>query len=207
MDVMAIESFAEKLNTEYRAPPVDINAGSEFNIFPEKGTRTISWPNQFRAVLGRVMLDQWRNRSMLYMQLAQTVVIGIFLGLTFLRIGTSNASQIRRRRLMFFCVINQGIFGALMAINAFPSERALVLRERASGMYRASAYFFAKLFGDAIGQLVGPWLFTCIVYFMVGLNPTPGKFFIFGSIMMLSNLCAVSLALAVRNREVPMCPL
>lgn len=33
----------------------------------------------------------------------------------------------------------------LQTVNSFPSERALVLRERAAGTYYVSAYFMAKV--------------------------------------------------------------
>ena len=35
----------------------------------------------------------------------------------------------------------QGVFGAMTVINSFPSERLLVLRERAAGTYYVSAYY------------------------------------------------------------------
>lgn len=38
---------------------------------------------------------------------------------------------------MWSCIVNQGIYGTLSAVNSFPKERALCLRERASGMYCA----------------------------------------------------------------------
>ena len=47
----------------------------------------------------------------------------------------------------------QGIFGALSVINTFPSERVLVLRERAAGTYSASAYFVAKSSVDLVMQV------------------------------------------------------
>lgn len=46
----------------------------------------------------------------------------------------------KRQAVLFFCVINQGIFASLQTINSFPSERALALRERAAGTYHVSAY-------------------------------------------------------------------
>lgn len=106
MDVMAVDSVAEKLIKVYHAPDVDINLGNDVTVIPEV-SRQVPWSKQFSTVLGRVLTDQWRNRHMVYMQLAQTAIIAIFFGLTFLQIGTTNASQIRRRRLIFFAIINQ----------------------------------------------------------------------------------------------------
>lgn len=69
--------------------------------------------------------------------------------------------------VLFFAVINQGVFGALQTINSFPSERLLSLRERASGMYYASAYFLAKSTAEMIVQGIVPWVFSVTIYFMV----------------------------------------
>ena len=113
----------------------------------------------------------------------------------------------------------QGVFGALAVINSFPGERALTLRERASGMYYASgaawcrggtarlrpctlslqpatrpscwhstaappfvalaAYYLAKSTAEAALYVVAPLAFSCIAYWMVGLQvraePTPRR--------------------------------
>jgi type IV secretory pathway TrbL component len=45
------------------------------------------------------------------------------------------------------------LIGALTTINSFPGERMLALRERASGTYLASAYFFASKFVIVIFSL------------------------------------------------------
>jgi ATP-binding cassette subfamily G (WHITE) protein 2 len=99
--------------------------------------------------------------------------------------------------VLFFCVINQGIFAALVVINSFPSERLLVLRERAAGTYYASAYFLAKVTAEVLLQLPIPVLFSAIVYWLVGLQASAAKFFIFCGFMVLCNMAATSLALMV----------
>ena len=57
-----------------------------------------------------------------------------------MQIGNEQVSVNKRQAVLFFCVINQGIFASLQTINSFPSERALALRERAAGTYHVSAY-------------------------------------------------------------------
>ncbi len=69
----------------------------------------------------------------------------------------------------------QGVFGALIQINSFPSERALSLRERAAGMYYASSYFLAKTTAETIVQLIIPIFFSCTVYWLVGFQPIAGR--------------------------------
>jgi hypothetical protein len=55
--------------------------------------------------------------------------------------------------------------------HSFPLERSLILRERAAGTYRVSAYFLAKYLADFFTQVPAPIIFSCIVYPVVGLSP------------------------------------
>jgi ATP-binding cassette subfamily G (WHITE) protein 2 len=93
--------------------------------------------------------------------------MGILIGTVFLRIGNTQRSIVRREPVLFFCCINQGVFGALTVINSFPVERTLTLRERASGTYFASAYFIAKILSDMIVQLPIPIIFVCLIFELI----------------------------------------
>jgi hypothetical protein len=48
-------------------------------------------------------------------------------------------------------------------------------RERAAGTYYSSAYFLAKMTADMVFQLPMPIIFSCIVYFLIGLQPLGGS--------------------------------
>ena len=68
-----------------------------------------------------------------------------------------------------------GMFGALTTINSFPGERALSLRERQAGTYYTSSYFLAKITAETLVQIPQPIIFSCIVYFLIGLQPEASK--------------------------------
>jgi len=123
--------------------------------------------------------------------------MAILIGTVYLKIGNGQESTIRRSPALFFCAINQGVFGALMVINSFPVERALTLRERASGTYFASAYFMAKILTEIIVQLPVPILFSCTVYFLIGFQVAAGKFFLFMLFMVLCSVTSTSIALMI----------
>ena len=82
---------------------------------------------------------------------------------------------VRSINIQIFVFHTQGIFGALIQINSFPSERLLSLRERAAGTYYASAYFLAKTTAETVTQIVIPIFFSVTVYFLVGFQPLAGK--------------------------------
>jgi ATP-binding cassette subfamily G (WHITE) protein 2 len=122
--------------------------------------------------------------------------MAVLVGTVFLQIGNDQLSVVKRTPVLFFCVVNQGVFGALMMINSFPAERVLVLREREAGTYNVSAYFMSKLVAD-IPNVLCPILFSVIVYWLVGLQKDAGKFFLFTFFMVLCTLAATSYALMI----------
>lgn len=144
-------------------PPLDIDLNMgvnkrivQMNDMPLHPT----WFTQVGILLERTFQEQFRQKSIIITSIIQTIVIGILIGLVYLRIGTTQTSIVRREPSLFFCAVNQGIFGALMVINSFPVERALTLRERAAGTYYASAYFIAKIIAEILIQLPIPIIFV-----------------------------------------------
>ena len=70
-------------------------------------------------------------------------------------------------------------------------------RERAAGTYYSSAYFLSKILVETLFQLPAPIVFSAITYFLVGLQLSAAKFFIFTAFMVLCSFAATSLALMV----------
>lgn len=120
------------------------------------------WHKQVRILMRRNLREQSRKLNILFTSVLQTVIMGVLIGTVFLKIGNTQRSIFRREPMIFFCAINQGVFGALTVINSFPVERTLTLRERASGAYYVSAYFIAKILSDLLVQLPIPILFVSI---------------------------------------------
>ncbi|KAJ3083977.1 hypothetical protein HK102_000810 [Quaeritorhiza haematococci] len=156
-----------------------------------------TWRHQFLVLLERCWKEYLRAWGVIVTQVLQNLLLAILIGFVFFQIGDGQPSVIRRLPVLFFCTINQGIFSSLATINSFPSERVLVLRERAAGTYYASAYFLAKNLAEGVFQIVSPIVFSCIVYFIVGLHMSAAKFFTFMGFMILCSVAATSLALMV----------
>ncbi|CAF0815149.1 unnamed protein product [Didymodactylos carnosus] len=176
---------------------VDLNLGADKRLLYFNVPKGPPWFTQVRILLRRTLQEQFRKRDILIASLVQTVIMAVLIGTVFLKIGIGQRSVIRRQPVLFFCSVNQGVFGALTVINTFPVERALTLRERASGTYFASAYFIAKIIVETLVQLPMPIIFSIVVYFLIGLQPTAGKFFIFMLFMLLCSMASTSLALMI----------
>jgi len=197
-EIREAEENAAKIRQLYTPPHVDDppekkrKRGDSGTIPPRP-----SWFSQVWYLFLRAMQNVLRERLVLLAQLAQTIIFAVLIGTVFLDIGTNQAGQKKRLPVLFFVCINQGVFSALILINSFPSERLIVLRERASGAYYVSAYYVAKMLAEVAVQLAFPLLFSCIVYWLVGLQADAGKFFIFVCFMELCSLAATSLALMI----------
>jgi len=155
------------------------------------------WFKQFSVLSQRSIRDTIRNRTTIIAQILQNIVVAILIGTVFYDIGSDQKSMVKRMPVLFFCAINQGVFGALIVINSFPSERKIVLRERAAGSYFVSAYYMAKVVAETILQITSPVIFSVIVYWLVGFQYSAAKFFIFTSFMVLCSLTATSVALFI----------
>ncbi|KAF3796739.1 hypothetical protein EJ110_NYTH01007 [Nymphaea thermarum] len=65
-----------------------------------------------------------------------------------------------------------------LAIFTFPDERRMLMKERASGMYRLSSYFMVYMTADLPMDLVLPTIYMIKTYWMGGLSPSAFRFFI-----------------------------
>lgn len=174
---------------------VDLRAGIDRPRFLPRDTTP--WIQQFSVLFRRSMREQWRKKEIIAVLVGQSLLMAVLIGTVFLHIGETQSSISRRQSVLFFCCINQGIFGALLTINSFPAERILVLRERAAGTYFVSAYFLAKTSAETLSTLLSPIVFSCTIYFLVGFQAVASKFIIFMIFMVLCSISATSLALCV----------
>lgn len=194
MDAMSVTETSERLVKAYTAPEIDLHENSDQPIIAIQGDR-LSWLLQFWTLTRRAFREKWRQRYALFITFAQVVIIGIMFSGAFRPLPATNTRRVARSGALWSCIVNQGIYGTLSAVNSFPRERALVLRERAGGMYCSSAYFMAKCLADLPQQVIAPILFSISMYFLVGFQDTTQKFFFFTLMMILTNLSACGLGL------------
>lgn len=99
--------------------------------------------------------------------------------------------------MLFFLTTNQ-CFSSMSALELFVVEKKLFIHEYISGYYRVSSYFLGKLFSDLLPmRLFRSVIFTCILYFMIGLKPQADAFFIMMLTLMLVAYSASSMGLAI----------
>jgi len=176
----------------------------------EHVNEAVSFPNdpftEFGLLLSRSWKQQSRDRLPQIITIVQTVVIGFFLAALYSDMVNSDARIQDETGIIFFICIFSA-FGAMFgALNSFPTERGVVNRERAGKMYHVLPYYLARFICDIPLRVGQGLLFGCIVYWIVGLNPSASAFFIFVCVLVVEGLAAQGLGVAVsagaRNEKV-----
>lgn len=190
-----LNKYNEIKSTNSRTTIIDEEAG--IILYNRNDNQKISWNKQFKILFERSMKEQWRKRTGIMIDIFNNIIIALLLGGVFYQVDNSQRNATLRSPFLFFCCINQGLSSSLSTVNSFPEDRVLSLHERRSGTYKTSAYFMAKMTAESLIQMIKPILFSCIVYFMVGLHNDAANFFIFMGIMILCSMAATSLALMI----------
>ncbi|KAM9237067.1 broad substrate specificity ATP-binding cassette transporter ABCG2 isoform 3-T3 [Leptosomus discolor] len=156
-----------------------------------------SFLHQLKWVSKRTFKNLVGNPQASIAQLCVTAVLGLVVGAIFFGLKEDSAGLQNRVGAMFFLTTNQ-CFSSISAIELFVVEKKTFIHEYISGYYRTSAYFISKLMADLIPMRTIPSIiFTCIVYFMLGLKPTVEAFFTMMFTLMMVSYTATSMSLAI----------
>ncbi|KAL6659357.1 hypothetical protein ACP70R_003397 [Stipagrostis hirtigluma subsp. patula] len=155
---------------------------------------TTGWWTQFTVLLRRGLKER-RHESFNKLRIFQVLSVASLAGLLWWRTPAAHLQD--RTALVFFFSVFWGFFPLYNAVFTFPLERPMLLKERASGMYRLSSYFAARAAADLPMELGLPTAFVLILYWMGGLDPRPGPFLLSLAVVLYSVLVAQSLGLAI----------
>lgn len=128
-----------------------------------------SWATQYWVLTHRSMKN---SRSAIFtpLNLTKSVCIGLVAGMLWFQMEYTE-ERVHDRSSYYFFTMTYWVFDSMMgALMAFPAERAVVLKERASGSYHLSAYFMAKTSSDAPVRLTLPFLYMCTSFWMAGVS-------------------------------------
>lgn len=124
------------------------------------------------------------------LQIFIALFMGVIVGVIYLQLDLSYPAGVQNRIGALFFIIQNQIFSNMSAVELFIKERVVFVHESASGFYRVSSYFFAKIFSDFIPMRLLPLIaFSIITYFMIGLQMDVSKFFIFFLTLFLTTMC------------------
>ncbi|XP_017981062.1 PREDICTED: ABC transporter G family member 25-like [Theobroma cacao] len=127
-----------------------------------------TWFHQFNILLQRSLKER-KHESFNILRVFQVITVAILAGLMWWHSDYRDIQD--HLGLLFFISIFWGVLPSFNAIFAFPQERAIFVKEHASGMYTLSSYFMARIIGDLPMELILPTVFLIMTYWMAGLKP------------------------------------
>ncbi|CAA7025262.1 unnamed protein product [Microthlaspi erraticum] len=153
-----------------------------------------TWWQQF-CVLSKRSLKQRRHDSFSTLKIGQVLIVSLLCGLLWWKTDLAHIQD--QIGLLFFISSFWAFFPLFQQIFTFPQERAMLEKERSSGMYRLSPYFMSRVVGDLPMELILPTFFLIITYWMAGLNPNPFNFFLTLLVLLVHVLVSGGLGLAL----------
>ncbi|KAK9271257.1 hypothetical protein L1049_026847 [Liquidambar formosana] len=159
------------------------------------GSSSLStWFNQFTILLQRSLKER-KHESFNTLRVLQVLAAALLAGSMWWHSDIRDIQD--RLGLLFFISIFWGVFPSFNSVFAFPQERAIFMKERASGMYTLSSYFMARIVGDLPMELILPSVFLTVAYWMTGLKPELGAFLLTLAILLGYVLVSQGLGLAL----------
>eukprot|EP00257_Ricinus_communis_P028358 XP_025015772.1 ABC transporter G family member 25 [Ricinus communis] len=132
-----------------------------------------AWFNQFSILLQRSLKER-KHETFNALRVFQVIAAALLAGLMWWHSDFRDIQD--RLGLLFYTAIFWGVFPSFNSVFAFPQERAIFIKERASGMYTLSSYFMSRIVGDLPMELILPTIFLTVVYWMAGLKPNVVSF-------------------------------
>ncbi|XXG71732.1 hypothetical protein AAC387_Pa07g0991 [Persea americana] len=190
-----ISAYDHNLRNKQIEDLKEINSQSQESSDDKKIVRwSTTWWQQFTVLLRRGVKER-RHETFSGLKIFQVLIVSVISGLLWWQSDIAHLQD--QIGLLFFYTGFWGFFPLFQAIFTFPQERAVLTKERSSGMYRLSSYFMARMAGDMPMELVLPTCFVTITYWMAGLQPTAASYFMTLFVLLFSVVVAEGLGLAL----------
>lgn len=98
-------------------------------------------------LLGRVSKNAIRNPLIIRIRIVQTVVVSVFVGLSFINLNRLTPPQQTQNKagVLFFIALNQFFMSATGVMTVFAIEKYVFFREYSAGYYSLTAYYLSKV--------------------------------------------------------------
>ncbi|CAF3800224.1 unnamed protein product, partial [Adineta steineri] len=156
------------------------------------------WPIGFFAQTWILFSRNWiltSKSQFTKLNFIQAFFITIIFGLFWLRMKYHENTLQDRSSFIFFSLIFWPLDICFAGVLSFPRETSVINKERASGSFRLSAYYFAKCLSETPIKLVLPAISYTILYWMVNVNSNFANFLGILCFLLMSVLIAESIGL------------
>ncbi|CAD7932382.1 unnamed protein product [Amoebophrya sp. A25] len=164
-----------------------------------------SYSQVFSILLRRNARCMRREPWMTKIRLAQSLIVGGFVGALFFQIERNLVGVRNRAAIGFLLCLTQLLFASFGMVNVFLGERPVFLRESLDRLYTPWQYYIAKILLDIPLQTFYACLTGTVAYFLVGLNvDQPHNYFYAMLIMSLMANCggAIGFLVAAKTGDI-----
>ena len=155
-----------------------------------------SWGFQYKILVNRSLKN---SRSAIFtpINIIKSVLIGFVAGVLYFQMDYTESSIQDRASYFFFTMTYWVMDSMFQSFMTFPTERDVVLKERASGSYRLSAYFLAKTTSELPARVILPCVYMVISFWMASISNSFSIFFATVGITLLSVMTGEAIGLLV----------
>lgn len=194
---------ADQMVTIYRESPqyqhVMQELGPEIQIVPKKHesdepaehTYPTSFLTQLRLNLRREWLVTKRDIPALRARIMRKAVMAFIVGSLFFNLGSDQSGLRTRLAVLFFAILFLA-FSNIGVIAPFYSERKVFYVQREQRYYSPNSFFLSKSLFELPFIIVECIIFSCILYWMAGLNSEGNRFVYFILITMVSSYFSIT---------------
>eukprot|EP01090_Pellita_catalonica_P014018 TRINITY_DN3471_c0_g1_i1.p1 TRINITY_DN3471_c0_g1~~TRINITY_DN3471_c0_g1_i1.p1 ORF type:complete len:683 (+),score=93.82 TRINITY_DN3471_c0_g1_i1:3-2051(+) len=155
-----------------------------------------SWPVQFGVLLVR-SFKQSKGTTLTGLNFFNIIAVTVICAMIWFRMDYEESDIRDRTGYIFFTVMFWTFYPWFVSMMNFPTERAVVAKERASGAYHLSAYYLAKITSELPILSVLPLIWILVDYWIVGLAVHPGSFFYAVGLVLLTTYLGSSIGVMV----------
>ncbi|OQR84563.1 ATP-binding Cassette (ABC) Superfamily [Achlya hypogyna] len=138
-----------------------------------------------------------RNKALFVFHVVLSLVLGLVAGAIFSGLQL-NLAGFQNRTGAFYFVLTFFGFATLSSMDVFIQERTLFFKECGAQYYKPWSYFVSKTLLDLFSLRILPAvLFSCVFYYLMGLNAPVNRFLLFTCTLVLFNVAAGSLSLFI----------
>eukprot|EP01113_Clastostelium_recurvatum_P049931 TRINITY_DN9334_c0_g1_i3.p1 TRINITY_DN9334_c0_g1~~TRINITY_DN9334_c0_g1_i3.p1 ORF type:complete len:1492 (-),score=487.16 TRINITY_DN9334_c0_g1_i3:90-4565(-) len=158
----------------------------------EKSVYTTSIWGQAAALARRQAQIITTNRFDLFSRYFSVVIQGLIYGTTFIKLPLNAAGGFTRGGALFAAIL----FNSFLQQAELPATfigRRILQRHKSYAMYHPSSFYLAQVLLDIPLLLIQVVVFSCITYWLYGLDKDAGKFFIYITVLFLTALAITQL--------------
>ncbi|KAJ8679391.1 hypothetical protein QAD02_015178 [Eretmocerus hayati] len=153
--------------------------------------------HKFFVLTERSAIQLFRDWTVTHLKLAVHIVIGIIIGLLYENAGSSGAKSVSNALFMLVMVTYVCYTSFMPAVLRFPTELAIIRKERSNNWYRLRTYYAAFIVTNVPVQIFIVSVLGTIAYFMSSQPPELHRFGMFVLMLVLVALIAEGKGLAL----------